>query len=85
MHIRYRWAIAFLGKVYTEKMTQIRKEDSSTRTGSKNRHGKGQVSSEAIDAIMATISAEPDAQQRLRFNRRLHYALRWYSAASELG
>lgn len=85
MHIRYRWAMAFLGKVYTEKMEQIREEDRSTRLSAKNRHGKGKVSSEAIDAIIATISANPDGKQRQQFRRRLHYALRWYSAASELG
>lgn len=85
MHIRYRWAMAFLGKVYTEKMSQIRLQDSSIPGGSKNRHGRGKVSSEAMDAIMISISATPDAQQRQRFKRRLHQALRWYSAASELG
>lgn len=85
MHIRYRWAMAFLGKVYTEKMAQIREEDCSARLSARNRHGKGKVSSEAINAIIATISANPDRKQRLQFRRRLHYALRWYSAASELG
>ena len=84
MHIRYRWAMAFLGKAYIEKMDEIRAVEGDG--GKKNRHGKGKVSSEAMNGIISTLTTTPlSAPQRQRFKRRLHQALRWHSAVKQLG
>lgn len=84
MHIRYRWAMAFLGKEYVEKMDEIRAAEGDG--GKKNRHGKGKVSSEAMNAIIGTLTATaPSGPQRQRFKRRLHQAVRWHSAVKQLG
>jgi hypothetical protein len=88
IHIKYRWAMAFLGKTYTEKIDQIRAQDAA-RLNNKgnNRHGKGKVSSESMDVLLLSVTAAsgPQQQQRQRFKRRLHQALRWYEAAKQLG
>lgn len=85
IHIKYRWAMAFLGKAYTEKMDQIRKQDAALSRDMKNRNGKGKVSSEAMDAMLRSVSATPAPEQRRRFKGRLHQALRWFEAARTLG
>ncbi|KAK7177754.1 hypothetical protein PSPO01_16195 [Paraphaeosphaeria sporulosa] len=86
IHIKYRWAMAFLGKAYTEKIDQIRTQD-AVRLHNKgsNRYGKGKVSSEAMDALLLSVSTASGPQQRQRFKRRLHQTLRWYEAAKQLG
>jgi hypothetical protein len=86
IHIKYRWAMAFLGKAYTEKIDQIRTQDAA-RLNNKgnNRYGKGKVSSEAMDALLLSVTTASGPQQRQRFKRRLHQALRWYEAAKQLG
>jgi hypothetical protein len=86
IHIKYRWAMAFLGNAYTEKIDQIRTQDAA-RLNNKgnNRYGKGKVSSEAMDALLLSVTAASGPQQRQRFKRRLHQALRWYEAAKQLG
>jgi hypothetical protein len=85
IHIKYRWAMAFLGKAYTEKMEQIRKQDTAVSRDVKNRSGKGKVSSEAMNDLLRSVSATPAPEQRQRFKRRLHQALRWFEAARTLG
>jgi hypothetical protein len=86
IHIKYRWAMAFLGKAYTEKIDQIRTQDAArlNNKGS-NRYGKGKVSSEAMDALLLSVTTASGPRQRQRFKRRLHQALRWYEAAKQLG
>lgn len=78
--------MAFLGKAYTEKIDQIRAQDAA-RLNNKgnNRYGKGKVSSEAMDALLLSVTTASGPQQRQRFKRRLHQALRWYEAAKQLG
>ncbi|KAJ4332498.1 hypothetical protein N0V95_009648 [Ascochyta clinopodiicola] len=78
--------MAFLGKAYTEKIDQIRAQDAA-RLNNKgnNRYGKGKVSSEAMDALLLSVITVARPQQRQRFKRRLHQALRWYEAAKQLG
>ncbi|KAF1924231.1 uncharacterized protein M421DRAFT_8896, partial [Didymella exigua CBS 183.55] len=85
IHIKYRWAMAFLGKAYTERMDQIKEQDVARSRDAKNRGGRGKVSSEAMDALLLSVTATLDRQQRQRFKRRLHQALRWYEAAKQLG
>ncbi|UPX16739.1 uncharacterized protein EKO05_0007126 [Ascochyta rabiei] len=86
IHIKYRWAMAFLGKAYTEKIDQIQAQDAA-RLNNKgnNRYGKGKVSSKAIDALLLSVTAASGPEQQQRFKRRLHQALRWYKAAKQLG
>jgi hypothetical protein len=85
IHIKYRWAMAFLGKAYTERMDQIKEQDVARSRDAKNRGGRGKVSSEAMDALLQSVIATSGPQQRQRFKRRLHQALRWYEAAKQLG
>ncbi|UPX19610.1 uncharacterized protein EKO05_0009868 [Ascochyta rabiei] len=86
IHIKYRWAIAFLGKAYTKKIDQIQAQDAA-RLNNKgnNQYGKGKVSSKAIDALLLSVTAASGPEQRQRFKRQLHQALRWYEAAKQLG
>ncbi|KAH6613163.1 hypothetical protein C7974DRAFT_444811 [Boeremia exigua] len=87
IHIKYRWAMAFLGKTYTDKMEEIRSKErvGPTEGARRGRAGKGKVSSEAINELLSSVPAAPDPRHRQRFKRRLHQALRWYEAASRLG
>lgn len=87
IHIKYRWAMAFLGKTYTDKMEEIRSKErvGLTEGARKGRAGKGKVSSEAINELLPSVPAAPGPQHRQRVKRRLHQALRWYEAASRLG
>lgn len=85
IHIKYRWAMAFLGKAYTERMDQIKEQDVARSRDAKNRGGRGKVSSEAMDALLLSVTATSGRQQRQRFKKRLHQALRWYEAAKQLG
>jgi hypothetical protein len=85
IHIKYRWAMAFLGKAYTKRMDQIKEQDIARSKDAKNRGGRGKVSSEAMDALLLSVTAASGLQQRQRFKRRLHQALRWYEAAKRLG
>ena len=86
IHIKYRWAMAFLGKAYTDKIEQIRAQDAlKINNKGNNRYGKGKVSSEALDALLRSATAASEPQQRQRFKKRLHQALRWYEAAKQLG
>lgn len=85
IHIKYRWAMAFLGKAYTERIDQIKEQDAARSRDAKNRGGRGKVSSEAMDALLLSATATSGRQQRQRFKKRLHQALRWYEAAKQLG
>ncbi|KAJ4342108.1 hypothetical protein N0V95_007044 [Ascochyta clinopodiicola] len=85
IHIKYCWAMAFLSKAYREKMEQIRKQDTALSRDMKNRNGRGKVSSEAMNNLMRSVSATPSLEQRQRFKRRLHQALRWFEVARTLG
>ena len=77
--------MAFLGKAYTERMDQIKEQDLARSRDARNRGGRGKVSSEAMDALLLSVTATSEPQQRQRFKRRLHQALRWYEAAKQLG
>jgi hypothetical protein len=82
--IQYRWAMALLGRVHANKIAQLKVSDSSDH--SRNRYGRGQVRTEAVDSLLRTVTSEtPSKKQRVAFRQRLSRASRWYSAAMTLG
>ena len=85
LHIKYRWAMAFLGRAYTRKIAQIRQQDAAQGKDPGTRDGRGKVSTEAMNALLVSVSAPTAPRSRQRFRRRLHQALRWYEAARQLG
>lgn len=57
--IQYRWAMALLGRVHANKIAQLKENDrvaSSDR--SRNRYGRGQVRTEAVDGLLCTVTSE---------------------------
>lgn len=94
IHIRYRWAMAFLGKVYMDKVQEIgcqegtaaaNRVEKNKKKRKRSRGGQGKVATEAINTIMSAVSPSPSQQQRQQFRRRLYRALSWYKIAGELG
>lgn len=92
MHIKYRWAMAFLGQAYAEKIDEIKRLDAASSTSASTSHdrgGKGKVNSEAITALLGAVSStptdKPDKQQMAKYRKRLHHANRWYRAVEKLG
>jgi hypothetical protein len=85
-HIRYRWAMAFLGQAYAAKVDEIKKADAAASNDTThNRYGRGKVSSEAINALLQELSLPETPDDRQRFRKRLGRATRWYEAAKALG
>jgi hypothetical protein len=68
--------MAFLGKAYTKRMDQIKEQDLARSRDAKNQGGRGKVSLEAMDALLLSVTATLEPQQRQQFKRRLHLALR---------
>jgi hypothetical protein len=59
-YIKYRWAMAYLGQAYTDDMGEIRELDAmSTRDVSRNRYGKGKVSTETINVVLRLVASAP--------------------------
>lgn len=85
IHIKYRWAMAFLGKAYVETIDEIKAKDAACTKRGRNRDGRGKVSSEAMDVLLRSVSTTKMLEQRGAFRKRLHRALRWYEAAKQLG
>src|SRR5438105_15781624 len=78
--------MAVRGQAYADKMDQIRRQDAAASNDtSRNRYGKGKVSTEAIEALLPLVSSDPTPAERQRFKRRLGRATRWYEAAKALG
>jgi hypothetical protein len=85
-HIKYRWAMAFLGQAYAAKVDEIKKADAAVSNDTThNRYGKGKISSEAINALLQQLSLSETPDDRQRFRKRLGRATRWYQAAKALG
>jgi hypothetical protein len=85
-HIKYRWAMAFLGQAYAAKIDEIKKADAAASNDTThNRYGKGKMSSEAINALLQQLSLPETPDDRQRFRKRLGRATRWYQAAKALG
>jgi hypothetical protein len=83
---QYRWAMALLGRVYANKIAQLKDNDQATSTSTSTgnahrRNGRGKVSTEAVNSLLDT----PSKEQRRLFLQRLSRAGRWYAAATALG
>jgi hypothetical protein len=86
IHIEYRWAAALLGKAYADKMAQLRQEDfTSSNDRSRNRYGKGLVSTEALVSLLKLVNPSPTDHDRMVLRKRLTRASRWYTVAQTLG
>jgi hypothetical protein len=85
--IKYRWAMALLGRAYASKIAQAQDSDGTASSNtSRNRRGKGKARTEAVDSLLRAVSsANPSHQERDGFRRRLSRATRWYTAATTLG
>jgi hypothetical protein len=85
--IKYRWAMALLGRAYANKIAQVQHGDSAASSNpSRKRYGKGQVRTQAVDDLLCAVSGpDPSKQERDNFRRRLSRASRWHTAATTLG
>lgn len=86
VHIGSRWALALLGKAYTQKIQQIQQQDllaSNDRT--RNRYGKGPVRTEAISSLLGLVYKAPTRTDREVFRNRLKQAMRWHTIVEGLG
>jgi hypothetical protein len=86
VHIEYRWAMAFLGRAYSNKIAALQKEDELAGCG-KYRQGRGKVRSEAQQLLLQLIYPDltASAAQKGTLKNLLQRALRWYDAATMLG
>jgi hypothetical protein len=85
-HIKYGWAMAFLGQAYAAKVDEIKKAGTAASNDTThNPYGKGKISSEAINALLQQLSLPETPDDRQRFRKRLGRATRWYQAAKALG
>lgn len=86
MHIEYRWAETLLGRAYVNRIAQIKQNDLvSSNNTTRNRYGKGQVRTEAINALLKLVNPKPTQRERDAFRKRLTRATRWYEIAQGLG
>lgn len=86
MDIQYRWAMAFLGQAYTNRIDEIsQKHVPASSRSTRSRGGRGKVSSEAIDALISQLSTPLPDEERRKFVRRLGSAVRWSQLARGLG
>ncbi|KAH5722002.1 hypothetical protein HBI17_253590 [Parastagonospora nodorum] len=77
VHVEYRWAMAFLGRAYANKVASLQGEGV-----------KGNVRSKAITALLHAVTpdnCQPTDSVRGTFKLRLNRATRWYHAANTLG
>ncbi|KAI4221645.1 MAG: hypothetical protein L6R40_008617 [Gallowayella cf. fulva] len=86
VHIQYRWAMAFLGRAYENKIAEIKAKDlAKDNDRTRNRYGGGKVQSEATEALLPLVYKSSTKRKRDIFQKRLHRASRFYEAASVLG
>lgn len=86
VHIEYRWAAALLGKAYADKVAQLRQNDfTSSNDRTRNRYGKGLVSTEALVSLLKLVHPNPTDRDRTVLRKRLTRASRWYTVAQTLG
>jgi hypothetical protein len=77
VHIKYRWAIAFLERAYANKVASLQRKSV-----------KGNVRSKAITALLQAVTLDnyqPTDSVRGTFKLRLNRASQWYYAANTLG
>lgn len=86
IHIKYRWAMALLGKAYADKMDDIRSGKELDVSPQERKQGKNKVSSRAMDALLPRLALTLKSHEdRTRYKARLHRGIRWYKAAKQLG
>jgi hypothetical protein len=86
IHIQYRWAMAFLGRAYADKITLLEREDQARGKGqSRSRDGRGNLRTEARTALLPLVYGEITSRERSICKKRLQRATRWYNAAMTLG
>jgi hypothetical protein len=86
VHIQYRWAMAFLGRAYENKMAEIKEKDMTKNNDrTRNRYGEGKVQSEAIEALLPLVYKSSTKKERGIFQKRLHRASRFYEITGVLG
>jgi hypothetical protein len=77
MHIEYRWAMAFLGRAYADKMAELEAE------GVPGKQCNGRAITTLIQNIMPP-GCKPSKSERSALKLRLNRATRWYHAARTL-
>jgi hypothetical protein len=86
VHIQYRWAMAFLGRAYADKIALLEQEDQLAGRGqSRSRNGRGNLRTEARTALLPLVYGEATGREKTIFKKRLQRATRWYEAADRLG
>ncbi|KAK7177487.1 hypothetical protein PSPO01_16461 [Paraphaeosphaeria sporulosa] len=86
IHIESRWAAALLGQAYSRRTAQIRDEDHiSSNDRTRNRYGKGKISTQATEALMALVGLDVTEKNKRSFQRRLEIGKRWYTVTQALG
>ncbi|KAL5371659.1 hypothetical protein DPSP01_014104 [Paraphaeosphaeria sporulosa] len=86
VHIESRWAAALLGQADAGMRARIRADDAMTGGNrTRDRGGKGKVSTEAIEALMALVGLEVTETSKKAFHRRLDQGKRWFLVAQNLG
>jgi hypothetical protein len=90
VHIWYRWAMAILGRIYAEKITELEKEDEVAGRGQgRSRDGKGNLRTEAKKSLLPLVfpnaAAKATDENYITLSKRLSRATRWYEAADKLG
>lgn len=73
--IEYRWAMAFLGRAYNAKVSQLRE------------HGKGpgRIKPQAMESLRLLVDPTGTAEGKAAFTKRMALANRWYQVAETLG
>jgi len=86
VHIQYRWAMAFLGRTYAEKIDLLKQEDQAAGRGqNQSRDGKGRLRTEAMASLLPLVYDKVTFKEKNIFKKRLHRATRWYEVAHKLG
>jgi hypothetical protein len=84
IHIKYRWAMASLGKAYASTIHEIKAQDAACTNDARNGDGRGKVISEVMDFLLQSVSTAGAPKQPQALKKRLHRAFRWYEAAKQL-
>jgi hypothetical protein len=86
VHIEYRWAMAFLGRTYANKIAAL--EEEHELAGQVNyRQGRGKIRTEAQRLLLQLIypNSTASAAQKGTLKNLLQRAVRWHDAAITLG
>jgi hypothetical protein len=81
-HIQYRWAMAFLYRMYDDEVKRLQVEDKEGPPSRRGRGGRGRLKTEVKNALFARMKGDVTKDA---FNQRLKRAGRWFEAAETLG